>query len=65
MMVPLADAMNALLKARDVLARNQGHRAYQEVRAAALTIQTAAHNGGVKPEMVRDLKEAIHRLPRH
>ena len=64
MMVPLADAMNALLQAREVLARNQGHRVYQEVRAAALTIQTAAQNGGVKPEMVRHLKEAIQRLPR-
>lgn len=32
---------------------------------AALLIQTAAHNGGVKPEMMSQLKEAIHRLPGH
>ena len=64
MIVPLAEALNVLLQARELLARNQGHRAYQEVRAAALTIQRAAYNGGVKPEMVRQLKEAIQRLPR-
>jgi len=64
-MIPLAEALNALLQARELLARNQGHRTYQEVRAAALTIQRAAHNGGVKPEMVRQLKEAIQQLPQH
>lgn len=64
-MIPLAEALNALLQARELLARSQGHRVYQEVRAAALTIQRAAHNGGVKPEMVRQLKEVIHQLPQH
>ena len=64
-MIPLAEALNALLQARELLARNQGHRVYQEVRAEALTIQRAAHNGGVKPEMVKQLKEAIYQLPQH
>jgi hypothetical protein len=64
-MIPLAEALNALLQARELLARNQGHRVYHEVRAVALTIQRAAHNGGVKPEMVRQLKETINRLPRY
>jgi hypothetical protein len=63
MMVPLAEALTILLRARPLLARSEGHRAYQEVRDAALTVQRAAHNGGVKPEMVRQLKEAIERLP--
>jgi hypothetical protein len=64
MMVPLAEALTILLQARKLLDRNQGHRVYLEVRDAALTVQRAAHNGGVKPEMVRQLQEAIERLPR-
>ncbi len=64
-MVPCAEALHALLQARELLVRGQGHRVYQEVKAAALLIQRAAHHGGVKPERVCQLKEAIHRLPGH
>ena len=61
--IPLADARNMIWQARKQIDRSQGTAAYQHVRTAALTIQHAAHNGGVSPEMVRHLREAIGKLP--